>query len=96
MWQWQTWSGLPYLTCDLLADWQHGFFTRQFAPREPSRADPYSSRLLQVLTVSSRYTATSSSHPLKSRILPMSMLKLATPVADGLLTERSRASSLGS
>jgi polyphenol oxidase len=35
MWQWQTWSGLPYLTCDLLADWQHGFFTRQFAPREP-------------------------------------------------------------
>jgi hypothetical protein len=35
MWQWQTWEGLPYLTCDLLADWQHGFFTRQFAPREP-------------------------------------------------------------
>jgi hypothetical protein len=35
MWHWQTWEGLPYLTCDLLADWQHGFFTRQFAPREP-------------------------------------------------------------
>jgi polyphenol oxidase len=40
MWQWQTWSGLPYLTCDLLADWQHGFFTRQFAPRDPHEITP--------------------------------------------------------
>jgi polyphenol oxidase len=40
MWQWQTWSGLPYLTCDLLADWQHGFFTRQFTPREPHELTP--------------------------------------------------------
>ena len=40
MWQWQTRSGLPYLTCDLLADWQHGFFTRQFAPREPHELTP--------------------------------------------------------
>jgi polyphenol oxidase len=40
MWQWQTWSGLPYLTCDLLTDWQHGFFTRQFSPREPHEITP--------------------------------------------------------
>ncbi len=40
MWQWQNWSGLPYLTCDLLSDWQHGFFTRQFAPREPQELTP--------------------------------------------------------
>jgi polyphenol oxidase len=40
MWQWQTWSELPYLTCDLLADWQHGFFTRQFAPRDPQELTP--------------------------------------------------------
>ncbi len=40
MWQWQNWSGLPYLTCDLLADWQHGFFTRQFAPRDPLELTP--------------------------------------------------------
>jgi polyphenol oxidase len=32
-WQWQTWNDLPYLTCSLLAPWQHGFLTRQFAPR---------------------------------------------------------------
>jgi polyphenol oxidase len=41
MWQWQTRSGLPYLTCDLLADWQHGFFTRQFSPREPHELTPF-------------------------------------------------------
>ncbi len=41
MWQWQTQSELPYLTCNLLADWQHGFFTRQFAPREPHELTPF-------------------------------------------------------
>ncbi|MFB2936834.1 peptidoglycan editing factor PgeF [Aerosakkonemataceae cyanobacterium BLCC-F154] len=34
-WQWHFWEDLPYLTCSLLANWQHGFFTRQFSPRFP-------------------------------------------------------------
>lgn len=34
-WQWQTWEGQPYLTCELLAPWQHGFFTQNFAPHMP-------------------------------------------------------------
>ena len=34
-WQWQNWNGLPYLTCTLLQNWQHGFFTQQFYPRSP-------------------------------------------------------------
>lgn len=34
-WTWQTWQGKPYLTCDLLTDWDHGFFTHQFAPETP-------------------------------------------------------------
>jgi polyphenol oxidase len=34
-WQWQSWEGLPYLTCSLLARWSHGFFTSQFSPRGP-------------------------------------------------------------
>ncbi|MGA9381739.1 MAG: peptidoglycan editing factor PgeF [Phormidium sp.] len=34
-WQWRFWEGLPYLTCSLLANWQHGFFTKQFSPRFP-------------------------------------------------------------
>lgn len=35
-WHWQSWDGLPYLTCSLLKDWQHGFFTRSFSPRTPA------------------------------------------------------------
>ncbi|MEA5580519.1 peptidoglycan editing factor PgeF [Nodularia harveyana UHCC-0300] len=34
-WNWHNWQGLPYLTCSLLQDWQHGFFTQQFWPRSP-------------------------------------------------------------
>jgi polyphenol oxidase len=34
-WHWQKHQDLPYLTCDLLADWQHGFLTKHFAPLEP-------------------------------------------------------------
>ena len=34
-WQWQTWEGNSYLTCNLLSNWKHGFFTKQFYPRTP-------------------------------------------------------------
>jgi polyphenol oxidase len=34
-WHWQTWQNYSYLTCDLLSDWQHGFFTQAFYPRTP-------------------------------------------------------------
>ena len=34
-WQWQNWKGHSYLTCNLLSNWQHGFFTKQFYPRTP-------------------------------------------------------------
>lgn len=34
-WHWQDWEGMPYLTCSLLQDWQHGFFSQQFYPRPP-------------------------------------------------------------
>lgn len=34
-WQWCNWQGLPYLTCSLLKDWKHGFFSQQFYPRTP-------------------------------------------------------------
>lgn len=34
-WQWKIWNDLPYLTCELLEPWQHGFFTQQFSPRSP-------------------------------------------------------------
>jgi polyphenol oxidase len=36
-WHWQNHQDLPYLTCDLLADWQHGFLTKHFAPLSPGQ-----------------------------------------------------------
>ncbi len=86
MWQWQTESGLPYLTCDLLADWQHGFFTRQFSPREPQELTP-------------SLDATASTHRLKqihgkvvlipTEITNAAEIEVETGYAlgDGLLTE---------
>jgi polyphenol oxidase len=34
-WHWRNWEGLPYLTCNLLEPWSHGFFTHPFWPRSP-------------------------------------------------------------
>ena len=34
-WQWRTVQGNSYLTCNLLCDWQHGFFTKEFYPQTP-------------------------------------------------------------
>ncbi|PSN18341.1 peptidoglycan editing factor PgeF [filamentous cyanobacterium CCP5] len=34
-WQWQHWYDRPYLTCSLLEDWCHGFFSRHFWPQPP-------------------------------------------------------------
>jgi len=39
-WQWHNWEGLPYLTCNLLEPWSHGFFTQQFWPRLPHELTP--------------------------------------------------------
>ena len=35
VWQWKEWNSLPYLNCELLSNWQHGFFTQQWYPRQP-------------------------------------------------------------
>ena len=40
LWQWSDWQGLPYLTCSLLKDWQHGFFTQKFFPCVPEQLTP--------------------------------------------------------
>lgn len=39
-WQWHDWQGAAYLTCRLLDGFNHGFFTRQFAPRGPQDLTP--------------------------------------------------------
>ncbi|MEO0540133.1 MAG: peptidoglycan editing factor PgeF [Cyanobacteria bacterium P01_A01_bin.105] len=39
-WTWQTWQDRAFLTCDLLAPWPHGFFSRHFAPARPEQLVP--------------------------------------------------------
>jgi YfiH family protein len=34
-WHWRSWNDLPYLTCSLLEQWPHGFFTQPCWPRSP-------------------------------------------------------------
>ena len=53
-WQWQNCDRGAYLTCSLLSDWQHGFFTQEFYPRKPEdltdglQADTTAYRVKQV------------------------------------------------
>jgi len=35
-WTWQTSGDRPFLTCSLLADFPHGFFTRHWSPQPPA------------------------------------------------------------
>jgi len=35
-WHWREWEELPYLTCSLLKDWPHGFFTHHFLYSTPT------------------------------------------------------------
>jgi polyphenol oxidase len=88
MWQWQTWSGLPYLTCDLLADWQHGFFTRQFAPREPHQLTPVFSTTANTYRVKQVHGNTVLS-PTEITTTTDVEVETGYALADGIVTERS-------
>lgn len=90
-WYWQTWEELPYLTCSLLQDWEHGFFTSAFSPRLPSdmvnvlRPDAQVYRVKQVhgntvLTPSEIESAVSVNKDIPE--------EPERPSADGILTEQ--------
>lgn len=90
-WQWQEWEGLPYLTCSLLENWSHGFFTRPFAPKAPPE-------LIAVLQSSAQVYRLKQVHGnlvLKTgEVSPVSLdgpeapAPSVYPEADGLLTEQ--------
>ncbi|AFZ17109.1 uncharacterized protein, YfiH family [Allocoleopsis franciscana PCC 7113] len=90
-WYWQTWEELPYLTCSLLQDWEHGFFTSAFSPRLPSeivnvlRPDAHVYRVKQVhgntvLTPSEIESVTAVNNDIQE--------EPERPSADGILTEQ--------
>lgn len=84
-WHWQTWQGQAFLTCDLLQDWPHGFFTRQFWPQTPE-------------TLTAALDATASVQRVKQvhgkRVLAPADLPVPdteeTAEADGLVSDRPR------
>ena len=80
-WQWQNWQGLPYLTCSLLANWQHGFFTQQFYPRIPED-------LVELLQPEAAVYRVKQVHG--NRVLTPTEIKTATdnlPDGDGIITD---------
>ncbi|MEG3850327.1 peptidoglycan editing factor PgeF [Microcoleus sp. herbarium13] len=89
IWQWQSWQGLPYLTCSLLSPWSHGFFTRDFSPRGPIE-------LTQVLEPAARVYRLQQVHGnavLNTSLLPPAAEEeTAVPtyeLGDGLVAARS-------
>jgi polyphenol oxidase len=89
-WQWQDWKGLPYLTCELLEDWQHGFFTQQFSPRLPEE-------LIQVLDAEANAYRVKQVHgnrvlmPLEiEQYQPLSEAETLLPQADGVISDQEK------
>jgi polyphenol oxidase len=84
IWHWQTWQTLPYLTCSLLEDFPHGFFTQQFWSRPPAE-------LVQILHPTAPAYRTKQVHG--NIVLSPSELngqdELSLSEADGLVTEQA-------
>jgi hypothetical protein len=91
MWHWQTWQGFPFLTCEVLEGFPHGFFTQHFSPRPPEalvvalQADATVYRLKQVH--GDVVFSASEIQP-----VPQAVAEAETetfPSADGLVTEQA-------
>jgi YfiH family protein len=89
-WQWQEWQGLPYLTCNLLQAWPHGFFTNSFYPSPPEK-------LVEVLHTQASVYRVRQVHG--NRVLNPREIESALPgaenqfpAADGLISTDERQS----
>jgi polyphenol oxidase len=80
-WHWQTWQTLPYLTCSLLEDFPHGFFTQQFWSRPPSE-------LVQILHPTAPAYRTKQVHG-NIVLSPSELDGQDDSEADGLVTEQA-------
>ncbi|MGK7924313.1 MAG: peptidoglycan editing factor PgeF [Spirulina sp.] len=91
-WHWQDWEGLPYLTCSLLQDWQHGFFSQQFYPRPPLDL----ARVLHPEAPAYRLKQVHGNRVLTpseiDREIQSGELETEFPPADGVLTEAENQS----
>lgn len=87
LWQWTRGQGQPYLTCELLQPWPHGFFTRDFWPQMPERL----TSLLAPKATSYRIKQVHGNRVLSPQQMdpgPLDALaEPARPEADGLISD---------
>jgi polyphenol oxidase len=91
-WHWQTWQTLPYLTCTLLEDFPHGFFTRLWErpPDELVRVFDPTAEAYRVKQVHGN-TVLCPSELVKAELLKAELAEDAPDFlaeADGLVTEQ--------
>lgn len=82
-WKWQNWQDLPYLTCDLLESWQHGFFTSLFSPQSPDEL----TRILNPIAQSYRLKQVHGHLTLSPSEILSQSLDNTFPQADALISD---------
>jgi hypothetical protein len=90
-WQWQTCNNLPFLTCNLLADWQHGFFTKHFQGQSPSilaKCLNPSTSVFQVKQIHSNIILNSTEIKSLSSDTDNQNDKIIYPEGDGIITNQ--------
>ncbi|MEC4806714.1 MAG: peptidoglycan editing factor PgeF [Jaaginema sp. PMC 1079.18] len=92
-WHWQFHENISYLTCDLLQDWPHGFFTQSAWPRKPHD-------LIQILQPKAPVYRVKQVHgdrvltPAEIALESMAMTAEADlPPADGVMSDRALQSA---
>lgn len=91
-WHWQTWEEMPYLTCSLLQDWEHGFFTSAFSPRSPGEivgALQPEAQVYRVRQVHGNTVLTASEIESATAVQQEGETEVETPPADGIVSEQT-------
>jgi hypothetical protein len=91
-WHWQIWEEMPYLTCSLLQDWEHGFFTSAFSPRSPGEivgALQPEAQVYRVRQVHGNTVLKASEIENATAVQQEGETELETPPADGIVTEQT-------
>lgn len=93
-WHWHTWQDMPYLTCTLLEDFAHGFFTQQFSPRSPLELTTILDRTAQPYRVKQVHgNRVLTPHEINHSLKQASQDEAASVEADGVLTDQAAQSA---
>lgn len=89
-WQWQSWNGLNYLTCSLLQDWKHGFFTQDFYPRSPEELVDVLQPAAKVFRVKQVHSDRVLTPTEIDHVMSRGESEEILPQADAVITEQSQ------